>query len=80
MNAIRNPRPRPLGPPSVVQPASLLELRRLQLAAFNRSQIASQHITVLISQGDASVEERVSVAELLLADTGFRIVPEEKTP
>jgi hypothetical protein len=65
--------------PSLVPQANLLELRRRQLAAREKHQLASDHITVLWTPAAATPEERIAIATLLLADTGFTISPTEPT-
>ena len=60
--------------------AALVAQRQARLVAALPHQIASQHITLRWIPGAATAEERLSVAALLLAGTGFEIsTPQEPT-
>jgi hypothetical protein len=55
--------------------AALVAQRRARLVAALPHQIASQNITLRWIPDAATAEERLSVAALLLAGTGFAITP-----
>lgn len=71
--------PRRMAPPAAAPAAdpmsALLARRHAALAAVMRHQLATQHITVRWDPAAATTEERLSVAALLLAGTGFAITP-----
>ncbi|UXQ89147.1 hypothetical protein [Synechococcus phage MinM1] len=56
----------------------LLALRRARLAQLMPAQLGTQHLT-LRWHPDATPEERIALATLLLGTLPFRIVPTEPT-
>jgi len=61
-------------------PAALVAQHQARVLAALPRQIATPHITLRWTPGAATAEERLSVAALLLAGTGFAIAPERGLP
>lgn len=55
--------------------AAQIAQRQARLVAALPHQIASQHITLRWIPGQATAEERLTIAALLLAGTGYAIAP-----
>ena len=58
--------------------AALVAQRQARLTAALPHQIASQHITLRWIPGQATPEERLTIAALLLAGTGYAIAPKQE--
>lgn len=78
MTALARAPRRVAAPPPAADPlAALIAQRHARLIAALPHQLASQHITLRWIPDAATTEERLTIAALLLAGTGFAITPTE---